>query len=197
MDFIFGLRKTSSGDEGIWTIVDRFSKQAHFFSVRKQIAAEQMAKIFLVTVFKYHGMPRSIVSDNYVQLLPVELADVEAITGGNGRVEKMVWDYSGERLAISFSGGDDMHSGLVAVYDTRKTPILAVSLMGFIRGPEAGIKALALALYDSLEQGLLLSVVIFSFFCQNRHNLDSLVCFAIGGRPGWFVYYYDTLLVDN
>ncbi|MCO5561705.1 hypothetical protein L7F22_015328 [Adiantum nelumboides] len=29
----------------------------------EQITAEQMAKIFLVTVFKYHGMPRSIVSD--------------------------------------------------------------------------------------------------------------------------------------
>ncbi|MCO5572157.1 hypothetical protein L7F22_025908 [Adiantum nelumboides] len=51
MDFIFG------------TIVDRFSKQAHFIPVQKQITAEQMAKIFLVTVFKYHGMPRSIVSD--------------------------------------------------------------------------------------------------------------------------------------
>ncbi|KAI5084744.1 hypothetical protein GOP47_0000913 [Adiantum capillus-veneris] len=93
-----------------------------------------------------------------VQLLPVELPDIEAITGGNGRVEKMVWDYSGERLAISFSGGDDMHSGLVAIYDTRKTPILAISLMGFVRGPEAGTKVLALAFYDSLEQGLLLSV---------------------------------------
>ncbi|MCO5595060.1 hypothetical protein L7F22_049097 [Adiantum nelumboides] len=63
MDFIFGLPKTSSGIEGIWTIVDRFSKQTHFILVRKQITAEQMAKIFLVTVFKYHGMPRSIVSD--------------------------------------------------------------------------------------------------------------------------------------
>ncbi|MCO5551161.1 hypothetical protein L7F22_004658 [Adiantum nelumboides] len=63
MDFIFGLPKTSSGNEGIWTIVDRFSKQAHFILVRKQITTEQMAKIFLVTVFKYHGMPRSIVSD--------------------------------------------------------------------------------------------------------------------------------------
>ncbi|MCO5588654.1 hypothetical protein L7F22_042611 [Adiantum nelumboides] len=63
MDFIFGLPKTSSGNEGIWTIVDRFSKQAHFIPVRKQITAEQMAKTFLVIVFKYHGMPRSIVSD--------------------------------------------------------------------------------------------------------------------------------------
>ncbi|MCO5570233.1 hypothetical protein L7F22_023951 [Adiantum nelumboides] len=34
MDFIFGLPKTSSGNEGIWTIVDRFSKQAHFIPVR-------------------------------------------------------------------------------------------------------------------------------------------------------------------
>ncbi|MCO5611471.1 hypothetical protein L7F22_065724 [Adiantum nelumboides] len=44
-------------------VVDRFSKQAHFIPVRKQITAEQMAKIFLVTMLKYHGMPRSIVSD--------------------------------------------------------------------------------------------------------------------------------------
>ncbi|MCO5601463.1 hypothetical protein L7F22_055586 [Adiantum nelumboides] len=63
MDFIFGLPKTSSGNEGIWTIADRFSKQAHFIPVRKQITAEQTAKIFLVTMFKYRGMPRSIVSD--------------------------------------------------------------------------------------------------------------------------------------
>ncbi|MCO5565158.1 hypothetical protein L7F22_018831 [Adiantum nelumboides] len=62
MDFIFGLPKTSSGNEGIWTIVDQFSKQAHFIPVRKQITAEQMAKIFLVTVFKCHGMPRSIIT---------------------------------------------------------------------------------------------------------------------------------------
>ncbi|MCO5579747.1 hypothetical protein L7F22_033607 [Adiantum nelumboides] len=47
MDFIFGLPKTSFGNEGIWTIVDRLSKQAHFIPVRKQITAKQMAKIFL------------------------------------------------------------------------------------------------------------------------------------------------------
>ncbi|MCO5601365.1 hypothetical protein L7F22_055485 [Adiantum nelumboides] len=63
MDFIFGLPKTSSGNEGIWMIVDRFSKQAHFIPVRKQITAEQMAKTFLVTMFKYYGMPRSITDD--------------------------------------------------------------------------------------------------------------------------------------
>ncbi|MCO5565183.1 hypothetical protein L7F22_018856 [Adiantum nelumboides] len=68
MDFIFGLLKTSSGNEGIWTIVDRFSKQAHFIPVREQIIAEQMAKTFLGIVFKYHEMPRSIVSDRDPQM---------------------------------------------------------------------------------------------------------------------------------
>ncbi|MCO5608399.1 hypothetical protein L7F22_062608 [Adiantum nelumboides] len=63
MDFIYGLPKTSSGNEGIPTIVDRFNMQAHFIPVRKQITAEHMTKTFLVTVFKYHGMPRSIVND--------------------------------------------------------------------------------------------------------------------------------------
>lgn len=100
-----------------------------------------------------------------VQLLPVELPDIETITGGHGRIEKMAWDKTGERLAVSFSGGDEMHSGLVAVYDTRKVPILAVSLMGFIRGPGSGAKALAFGFYDSLEQGVLLSVCWSSSVC--------------------------------
>ena len=63
MDFIFDLPRTRSGNDGIWTIVDRFSKQAHFIAVRKKITAEQMAKTFLFNIFKYHGMPLSIVSD--------------------------------------------------------------------------------------------------------------------------------------
>ena len=47
----------------------------------------------------------------------------------NGQIEKMAWDKAGERLAVSFIGGDENHSGLIAVYDTRKVPILAVTLM--------------------------------------------------------------------
>ena len=46
MDFVFDLPRTRSGNDGIWTIVDRFSKQAHFIDVRKKITAEQMAKTF-------------------------------------------------------------------------------------------------------------------------------------------------------
>ncbi|MCO5577338.1 hypothetical protein L7F22_031167 [Adiantum nelumboides] len=41
----------------------RFSKQAHFIPVRKKIKPEHMVKIFMQNIFKYHGMPQSIVSD--------------------------------------------------------------------------------------------------------------------------------------
>ncbi|MCO5557391.1 hypothetical protein L7F22_010954 [Adiantum nelumboides] len=63
MDFIFGLPKSIHGNIGIWTIVDRFSKQAHFIPVKKTIKAHQMATLLISQVFKYHGLPTSIVSD--------------------------------------------------------------------------------------------------------------------------------------
>ncbi|MCO5595346.1 hypothetical protein L7F22_049388 [Adiantum nelumboides] len=63
MDFIFGLPKSIHGNTRIWTIVDRFSKQAHFIPVKKTIKAHQMATLFISQVFKYHGLPTSIVSD--------------------------------------------------------------------------------------------------------------------------------------
>ncbi|MCO5551149.1 hypothetical protein L7F22_004646 [Adiantum nelumboides] len=63
MDFIFGLPKSIHGNTGIWTIVDRFSKQAHFIPVKKTIKAHQMATLFISQIFKYHGLPSSIVLD--------------------------------------------------------------------------------------------------------------------------------------
>ncbi|MCO5558213.1 hypothetical protein L7F22_011792 [Adiantum nelumboides] len=63
MDFIFGLPKSIHGNTGIWTIVDRFSKQVHFLPVKKTIKAHQMATLFISQIFMYHGLPSSIVSD--------------------------------------------------------------------------------------------------------------------------------------
>ncbi|MCO5586475.1 hypothetical protein L7F22_040415 [Adiantum nelumboides] len=63
MDFVFGLPRSIQGNNGIWTIVDRFSKQAHFLPIKKTIKAKNMATMFISQIFKYHGMPSSIVSD--------------------------------------------------------------------------------------------------------------------------------------
>ncbi|MCO5555027.1 hypothetical protein L7F22_008566 [Adiantum nelumboides] len=63
MDFIFDLPRTPMGNDGIWTIICRFTKQAYFVPVRKKIKSKHMVKMFMQNVFKYHGMPQSIVSD--------------------------------------------------------------------------------------------------------------------------------------
>ena len=63
MDFGFGLPKSTQENNGIWTIVDCFSKQVNFLHVKKTIKAKNMATLFLSHVFKHHGMPYSIVSD--------------------------------------------------------------------------------------------------------------------------------------
>ncbi|MCO5606531.1 hypothetical protein L7F22_060719 [Adiantum nelumboides] len=63
MDFILDLPRTPTENDGIWTIICRFSKQAHFVLVRKKIKSEHMGKLFMHNIFKYHGMPQSIVSD--------------------------------------------------------------------------------------------------------------------------------------
>ena len=51
------------GNDGIWTIIDRFSKQAHFIPVKKTIKANHMAHIFMTQIFKHHRLPKTIVSD--------------------------------------------------------------------------------------------------------------------------------------
>ena len=51
MDFIFGLPKSIHGNTGIWTMVVRFSKQAHFMHVKKTIKAHYMANLFISQIF--------------------------------------------------------------------------------------------------------------------------------------------------
>ncbi|MCO5599014.1 hypothetical protein L7F22_053113 [Adiantum nelumboides] len=63
MDFIFDLPRTPNGHDGIWTIIDRFSKQAHFLPVKKTVKLDHLARLFVAQIFRLHGMPETIVSD--------------------------------------------------------------------------------------------------------------------------------------
>ena len=47
MDLIFGLPRSQQSNNGIWRIVDRFSKKAHFIHVKKTIKPHHMAKLFM------------------------------------------------------------------------------------------------------------------------------------------------------
>ena len=62
MDLIVHL-PNSQIFNAIFVVVDRFSKMAHFIPTQIQISAPELAQIFLDSVVRLHGFPRSIVSD--------------------------------------------------------------------------------------------------------------------------------------
>lgn len=62
MDFIEGLPK-SEGFNAILVVVDRFTKVSHFLPLKHPFTTASVAKIFLNTVVRLHGIPLFIVSD--------------------------------------------------------------------------------------------------------------------------------------
>ncbi|KAL4007857.1 hypothetical protein ACER0C_001709 [Sarotherodon galilaeus] len=68
LDFVTGLPR-SSGHSVILTIVDRFSKAAHFVPLPKLPSALETAHLLVVHVFRLHGIPRDIVSDRGPQFV--------------------------------------------------------------------------------------------------------------------------------
>ena len=62
MDFIEGLPKVG-GKSVILTVVDRFSKYAHFIALGHPYTAASVARAFFDGIVRHHGFPSSIVSD--------------------------------------------------------------------------------------------------------------------------------------
>ena len=63
MDLITSLPKGKSGKDAVVVFVDRLSKRVHLSAVDTSITAPQLARTFLETVFKHHGVPDTIISD--------------------------------------------------------------------------------------------------------------------------------------
>lgn len=63
LDFTFGLPVTPDGYDGILVFVDRLSKMMHCAPCKSTITGAESAKLYLQTVFKYHGMCKELVSD--------------------------------------------------------------------------------------------------------------------------------------
>ncbi|WVZ73357.1 hypothetical protein U9M48_021672 [Paspalum notatum var. saurae] len=62
MDFVEGLPCSGSAN-CILVVVDKFTKYAHFIALLHPFSAQKIAKVFLQSVYKLHGMPVSIISD--------------------------------------------------------------------------------------------------------------------------------------
>ena len=63
MDFITKLPTTRGNFDTIFVVVDRLTKMAHFFPMKKTDTALHVARLFVKEIFRLHGMPKSIVSD--------------------------------------------------------------------------------------------------------------------------------------
>ena len=62
MDFVEGLPKLD-GYNVILVVLDRYTKYAHFLSLKHPFTALQVSKLFLNNVVKLHRIPKSIVLD--------------------------------------------------------------------------------------------------------------------------------------
>ncbi|XP_040361820.1 uncharacterized protein LOC121049220 [Rosa chinensis] len=60
MDFIYKLPRTQDGKDGIWVIVDRLTKSAHFLAVKETFSLDKLAKLYVDEIVKLHGVPESI-----------------------------------------------------------------------------------------------------------------------------------------
>ena len=54
----------SEGMTAIAVFVNRLTKMVHFVPCRKDITAQQYARLFIDHVFKLHGLPEVIISDH-------------------------------------------------------------------------------------------------------------------------------------
>jgi hypothetical protein len=63
MDFITPLPATSRGNTGILVVVDRFSKMMHAVPTPSHCTAITTANLYHDFIYRYHGLPKTIVSD--------------------------------------------------------------------------------------------------------------------------------------
>jgi len=63
MDLITDLPVTKNGFDAVVTFVDRLTKMVHFAPTTKGAGAEKIARVFVNTWYKHHGLPRVIVAD--------------------------------------------------------------------------------------------------------------------------------------
>ena len=63
MDFIVGLPATQKGYNGVWVIVDRLTKTAHFLPFNTKWLVGKLARYYIHEIARLHGVPANIVSN--------------------------------------------------------------------------------------------------------------------------------------
>ena len=63
MDFIVGLPATQKGYNGVWVVVDRLAKTAHFLPFSTRWSVGKLAQYYIHEIVRLHGVPASIMAD--------------------------------------------------------------------------------------------------------------------------------------
>ena len=63
MNFIMGLPKRKNQNDSIFLVVDKLSKATQFILVKSTYKVVHIANIFLRDIFRLHGIPKAIISD--------------------------------------------------------------------------------------------------------------------------------------
>jgi hypothetical protein len=63
VEFITRLPQSTKQNDAIMVVVDKLSKYAHFIPIKSTCKAIDIANIFMKEIFRMHGMPKKIVSD--------------------------------------------------------------------------------------------------------------------------------------
>ena len=63
MDFVVQLPETARGHDAIMVIVDKLTKYAHFLPTTTTATASDSARLYVDSIFAFHGLPKRIVSD--------------------------------------------------------------------------------------------------------------------------------------
>ena len=67
MEFITDLPKSKNQNDSIFVVINKLSKAAHFIPVKSTYKAVNIADIFLKEIFRLHGIPKVIISDQDVK----------------------------------------------------------------------------------------------------------------------------------
>lgn len=80
MDFITGLLKVQ-GKDCVYVVVDRLTKYAHFHAISSELKAPQVADLFFKEIFRFDGLPKTIVSDRDSKFLSLFWQELFRFTG--------------------------------------------------------------------------------------------------------------------
>ncbi|XP_052478507.1 uncharacterized protein LOC128034022 [Gossypium raimondii] len=63
MDFVSRLSLTLNKKDSVWVIIDRWTKYAHFISVKTNYSLQNLMKLYISEIVRLHRVPILIISD--------------------------------------------------------------------------------------------------------------------------------------